>query len=531
MNTRRLIVFAIPVALVVVVAALLALRAMKREPTSPYDAVFRAEPQPRTVKPVTEAPSRQSASMSSAGGTLGLEGDKQKLSLVIPEHALLGPEDVALERLREIENLPEGARFVAGADLAPDGVGFTKAATLRVQLPRGAQTDNLVAFAYEESGNYFHYHPFFIQGDTVEIPLDGFSGGGVIEVVGTIPVINPGGPERTAKQLLADVLRRAKGKQVRQLKRGEEGDVDPRLLDEARGILNAWYRLGVKPDLRVAERDDAKVTGAISHLLSWRTQVELFGLEEHFQKEYDEALASAARGIRHALFQAEKRCVKQKDPNQVAEMLRWLGLAQSLGLESRAGLTAEEITKNVRACAAFELEIDSKFTVDILSFRGQNVVRHVASGNIPLSLGENYTLTGVGNVSERLVTDLPGCTTGPHSLNVTATATLNINTRRSAKHRVSLLVHVPTVQKANYYECQTSGATYFADDSGWAGFFSDLHAEERTGQDAEACCTYLIKGWTIGKGEIFAEKSYQNNVGPIEVENTKLTLRHAPKAR
>ena len=221
---------------------------------SPYDKVFQSQPQPVTVGPVIDEMVKGEKTIEPSGGTIKMKRGGQTITLEIPDGSLFSPEDVTVQAIKSINNLPEGARFIAGAKLEPDGLGLVKPATLTIQLPSSSVQDNLVAFAYERDGTSFHFLPSFGDGNVIEIPMTGFSGGGVIDIPGLIPIINPGTPEQTAKQLLADVLRRAGRKQQRELKRGEEKDIDPRLLQEARGILNTWYRVGVKADLKVAEK-------------------------------------------------------------------------------------------------------------------------------------------------------------------------------------------------------------------------------------------------------------------------------------
>ena len=413
-------------------------KAISLPSTGPYDKVFRLKPQPVAVTPVKTETSK-SALIPEDGGTLALK-DQQEMILNVPKGALLSSEEIKLQALKTLEQLPEGYRFIAGAELTPDGLGFVKNSTLSIKLPSGTPTGNLVAFAYEEGGQNFYLQPYSIEEDIVEIPLSGFSGGGIIDIPALIPIINPGTPEQTAKQLLADVLKRAGGKMLSEIKKGKEGSVDPKLQDEARGILNAWYENGVKPDLKAAEKDDSKVDGAIRHTLVWREQVHVFGLDQYFQKEFEQSLNSAAKAVKHGVYQSDKRCLNQKDPRQVSSLLRWLKLTQQVGLAGRAGLVEEEIQKKAKNCVVFEIHMDSTINAPSISIYTNTKL------NAILELSDDFLrLTGSGVVEEGPAGWSGGCRQNPITYNFTIPDTqFNINFNKLVSGTNPLL---PTIKK------------------------------------------------------------------------------------
>lgn len=492
-------------------------------PSSPYDKVFKSEPAPVAVVPV-KAEISQSAVISEKGGTLTL-GDQQEMSLTLPEGALLSPEEITFQGLNSIDQLPEGSRFIAGAELTPDGLGFVKSSTLSIKLPTGTPTENLAAFAYEEGGQNFYFTPYSIEDGVAEIPIDGFSGGGIIDIPALIPIINPGTPEQTAKQLLADVLKRAGGKMLKEIKKGKEGQVDQKLLDEARGILNAWYQNGVKPDLKTAEKDDAKVDGAIDQMISWRTVVQLFGLDEHFRKEFEASLNSAAKAVKHGVFQSDKRCINQKDPGQVVALLRWLKLTQKYGLAGRANLSEEEIRKKAKNCVVFEIHMDSLFNFNTLTFK----LPAKLDGMLQLS-DDFLRLTGSGTVEEgpfTYTTGFGGCRQDVISYNFTIPDTkFNINFHSKAATQIDLALDLGAGGEVRL-NCTGYTGPDLRTLVPWSNdYFPAFHEDELVSGSKN---TYFLKNWQfVGSKDIYAQKIYKRSLQGA-TENTTFTLKHTPR--
>lgn len=495
--------------------------------TTPYDKVFKSKPQPVAVNPV-KSDASESALISEEGGTLTLK-DQHELTLTLPKGALLSPEEISLQSLKTIDGLPEGSRFITGAELAPDGLGFVKSSTLSIKLPPGIPTENLAAFAYEEGGQNFYFQPYSIDGDTFEIPINGFSGGGIIDIPALIPIINPGTPEQTAKQLLADVLKRAGGKMLNEIKKGKEGQFDQKLLDEARGILNAWYQNGVKPDLKTAEKDDAKVDEAIGHMLVWRAQVNVFGLDQHFQKEFEESLNSAAKGVKHGVHQSSQRCINQKDPRQVSALLRWLKLSQVLGLAGRAGLSEEEIQKKAKNCVVFEIKMDSIFTVPLV---GNMKIPAQLKGTLELS-GDFTHFIGSGIVDEGPMWYSTGgggsCQTQPNSYGFTINDTqFNINLRKVSSPKINLFISFDGGGQEVGLDCRPIGpGVAISIPAPWsADYFEGFHEAELVSKSERK---YFLQNWQyLGSGEIYAQKIYKKTIYGA-TENTTFTLKHTPR--
>lgn len=493
---------------------------------SPYDKVFRSKPQPVSIRPVIDEEVKNEKTIEPNGGYIEVLAGGQKVSLEIPAGSLFSPEEVSIQTIKTINNLPEGTQFITGVKLEPDGLGLVKPATLIIHIPPSVNRDDLVAFAYEADGSFFHFLPSFGDGNSVEIPMTGFSGGGIIDVPGLIPVINPGTPEQTAKQLLADVLRRGAKKQERELKQGERKDLDPRLLAEAQGILNAWYRAGVMADLKIAQTDDAQVDGALKQMITWRVYVEVFGLEPHFQKEYEESLNSAARAIKHAVYQADKRCSNQKDPSQIAALLRWLKLAKELGLAGRAGLSEEEIQKKAKNCVVFEIHMESLFTFPALTFKLPAKLDGV------LELSDDFLrLTGNGTIKEGPFTYSTGMGGGCHqdaiSYNFTIPDTkFNINLHKKSSAKVDLTLDL------------SAGGDVRLNCSGYTGpalnipvpwsndYFPGFHEDELVSGTKS---TYHLKNWQIvGTKDIFSQKVYKRSLQGA-TEDTIFILKHTPR--
>lgn len=493
--------------------------------TSGYEKVFRSRPKPVAVEPVKTQTSKTER-VTEKGGKVILK-DQQEYGLTVPEGALLSEEEIGMSSLEKIDGLPEGARLVAGVELEPEGLGFVKSAVLTIQLPTGTKTENLVAFAYEEGGKNFYFQPYSgLENGVAEIPVDGFSGGGIIDIPALIPVINPGTPEQTAKQLLADVQRRMGAKMMREIKKGGEGVVDPKLLNEARGILNAWYKEGVRVELNAAEKDDARVDGAVKQMLVWQAQVQLFGLDSNFGKEFEESLTSAAKGVKHGVFQSGKRCVNQKDPKQVAALLRWLRLTQLVGLAGRAGLTEIEIAEKAQKCVVFTIHMDSKVVVPSL---GGLKTTAVLDGTLALS--DDFTrFEGGGRVEEGPFSYSTGgggrCQQGAVSYGFSVVDTkFNINWHKKAEAKVELILSLEGVGVEAPMSC-TGGVTVNIPAPWGEDYIPGLHQDELIDKEGNE---YWIRKWQIvGSKQVYAQKVYKRTIEGV-TEETTFILKHTPR--
>lgn len=121
------------------------------------------------------------------GGTISATAaGGAKLTLTIPKDALLTDKTVTLTPIVSLGGLPKGSRFLGGAQLAPEGTGLGKNATLTVEISAAASAKHLHAIGWTGTGKTPFTYAAARTGSAVRIKVGHFSGYGV-EDGSTIP--------------------------------------------------------------------------------------------------------------------------------------------------------------------------------------------------------------------------------------------------------------------------------------------------------------------------------------------------------
>jgi hypothetical protein len=321
--------------------------------TSATGAVTTGPPTPADLPAlsVSYAPDVSAAVISEvdgSGGTLTTtDAAGAVYTLTIPEGALRGPEAITMTPIGVQQSDIEGLT-IAGVALEPEGLVFLRPATLEIERANPPAA----AFGSSDGGSDFHLTPASV-GTTTRIPVPHFSEVGVIEGRAEADKVRDGyrGGHRQVRYLqeLATVMERVEDPEAR--------------LDAVSAVFDDWFA-----DItRVAEgaNSPSQVNDIYAEFLvatSNLTAIEV--ILEQALSSLGPAISVAASAIQDAtdrMFrEANLRCIQDREPNRVFEMLRWGTLHQFLWDEGWGPHDrAEEFEKALDACMRFEASFKS----------------------------------------------------------------------------------------------------------------------------------------------------------------------------
>jgi hypothetical protein len=268
-----------------------------------------------------------------AGGTVSTTArDGTKYTLSVPAHALLADTTVSVTPVVSLRGLARGAKLRGAVQLAPEGLGLIRPATLTIATRRRAK--GVRGTAWRGSGRYASRYPTALRRGTVRLRVVHFSG-------------------------YADF-------------QGPVGDL-PKLADATR----AYYQDHVLKDMTKAESNDSVAAAAIQEWMGWERQAEVVG--SGFMDRERDTLAQKVPKITHnQIEQAYGRC---KDKHDVGSELRNLmrlenqaallagGSVLGHRLTGAARQLAEQlpalISDRLRKCGSFEVDFETELTENV----------------------------------------------------------------------------------------------------------------------------------------------------------------------
>ncbi len=349
------------------------------------------------VKPELEKGKAQSAlvSASSGGKIEAKSASGVTYTLDIPQDALLGDEVITLAPVAQVDGLPLSGGLVGAVELLPDGMRLAKAATLTITVPSGVQASGLIGFACGGSGEDLHLYPVTVDGDKISTSLVHFSsyggGQGTQQDMQAQLARTPATAESRFEQAIAAAVASAN-------QAGEKLS-SSQLIENA---LRTFFDDHVGPDLKAAETDDQSLDAALEEYWSWRSLVELFGMEDdRFQKEFATAAASLKKALQNAFDVASQKCSSDQDWQRGLEMIKVARAAALLEKSPNPGNfkasaidSLSAITPQLQVCWKFTLNYDSTITWDFSDSRGSmDIIAHVKAA-VPLLLKTDLTSFG-----------------------------------------------------------------------------------------------------------------------------------------
>lgn len=457
---------------------------------------------------------KKSEIISAKGGSLSLEGDQGKrINLDFPKMSILGTSDITVTQIQNIDGLPAGATLINGVQINSLEDKLGKLATLDVELPEEVSGKRLLGFVYDQDGKNFRRFPVEIKDGKAIFSLDHFSGYGVISVDDSYKDPPTKLQVREEAQL-----------KVRELLKGNEG-LTEELKSQILSIMQDWYQRAVKPGLEKAKQNDELVIDAVHEFVVWWQGAQSLGMDKDTLKnESEEGKRLSAEAIKNASEKAYQKCTKEKDPAQAGKLMKLYALAHLLGTEGISGLNVEDIKNKVIKCANFEV----KFTSQMVHHTVVGTIdRYSVSGMIPLTMNEDFSLAGEGEIKgEGFTLNGKPCTQSRPEVYLVKVLQTKFTTAEE-KPGISLLYDMGEELSDIRANCFEPGVSVEMGGTMWDGDFAFIHEGERV-QDN------IIKfsNWEIlGKGEVYAKKTYKQTktLGvPID-ENTTLELIHKPK--
>jgi hypothetical protein len=135
---------------------------------------------PLEASPVPETTQAATATIGSAGGALdATAADGTQFHLVIPAQAVPDGTQVTMTPISSLGAVGS-ARFVAGVQLAPEGLVLIHAGTLTITPSHAVPIAGQIAYGYDGTGDDVHQVPL-APTHAVVIPVDHFSGLGLLD--------------------------------------------------------------------------------------------------------------------------------------------------------------------------------------------------------------------------------------------------------------------------------------------------------------------------------------------------------------
>ena len=239
------------------------------------------------------------ATITSAGGTITATGSNGVVyTLTIPADALIETTEIGLAPIDSIDNIPFNNGLSAGFQLSPDGLQFSKPASLAVQLAAPVQAESISGFIYEGDGKEIHLQAMDVNGSTLTFAVYHFSGGGA--AINPVPLPTPGSARAKAEQGIAILL---------------NNRARPPAADAIADILRAWYTASVKPGLQGAttDPDPLRILDEYRSWMLFATQGPFpntlqAGVELLLEPELGEATTLAINAMQQLITQSNQTC-------------------------------------------------------------------------------------------------------------------------------------------------------------------------------------------------------------------------------
>jgi len=381
-----------------------------------------------------------------------------------------------------------------------------------------------MGFSYEKNGKDFCFYPITVRNNKAIFNINGFSGYGIINIGSSDGVPpRPSTIQAQAKQYIAQII---KGAQIDMATKSSESLNE----DQTRrigNILKGWFNAALKPKLTAAEGNPDLTEDAAHEYLAWSQIVQGLGFDRELADENEQALNSLANSVKRGVDKTIDKCVQEKDPSLISRLFKLFKLATMLGLDGRNGLNVESIKERALKLASFELRIATSIHLKYPQYSDDIFNANITgSGSVPLSINDNFMLTGSGNFSLQKV-DLN--INVPNDIAITDTLsalaygfTEAINGDRSEPFVESYNIDVTPIQ-LNMSPDPKSVLINFS--AAYAG------GEEPVWEEALKGChpgvfsggLYKITGWNLsGKGSVFATSTLTGNtrIEGLDVKDT-----------
>lgn len=371
------------------------------------------------VQAVTDGSRAVTQHVPTTGGTLSANGaDGSAFTLDIPAGALLSDQDVTLTPVTSIQGLPLSGGLAAAVHIEPEGLILYESATLTIQPAVAVARSQEITFSYQGTGAEFFLHPPLPVAGAVRLPILHFSGYGLGR--GTqadldaqalrLPTLPA---DQFAQRLAARLLPQARSGVFGPSTAGDEpplGQTTAASCGPVGDDFRADYRDSIVTRLPDIVSDCEKLRLRTPDLRWFIQFAQALGCGNDLSREIANVQDFILSGQVHCYNQAFTKCVNDKDPAQVAEILRW---RLELGRDGHED--AVDPTKLDR-CLRFELDFESTMAShsDALAGAQFGVASHLETKQgIPIRYNQADFLAGSGPLaydSASFTGSAAGCT-------------------------------------------------------------------------------------------------------------------------
>jgi hypothetical protein len=335
-----------------------------------YDAL---PPNPVTLTVTADAAKTVKATIGVKGGRLKLETPEAFYELEIPEGAFLYPVEVTMAPLQRVEGLGEKVTGVLGVKLGPDGMELWDSAWLAVRPKAGGTLTGFFPFAFFGDGQTPHYGNFVRAEDgSIFLQVTHFSGYGA--ALGTVAseVLNQAKPDpegfgteygNPLRALWGGVVDATAGET--DVKTGGETIED--VINRRMG--DSWKTGGAARKRLAGQWPQPGECGGLDGTIKFVT-----GQNEGVDKARQENPNSPAAKLDKIPFEPSQwrtilACAKPPiavcfgtgNPKPLVAYIKQLKAYRPEAPEEQArmGAVREWLDENLKACAAYEMRIDS----------------------------------------------------------------------------------------------------------------------------------------------------------------------------
>ena len=298
---------------------------------------------PVQANPIPESSQASTATIGSAGGMLSATAaDGTRFTLDIAANSVPNGTQITMTPLSALGGGGFSRKFVAGVQLAPEGLELVHGGTLTIVPSHSVPITRQVAYGYGGSGDDLHEVPLAPR-RAIQIPLAHFSGVGLLDgaaqaLAGTGSAILDRYSALIAQELEADRL-------------GYISDSDAFADCQAllRRALGDLMHQEVPPGLN----DDDAAQKAIRDLLTVARTSALLG-DDH-ESLFDQELPTIYKLLEGIYNRAQERCASNHDLSQIAKIL------DTDRTEQLFGNSGHDIPEDLK-CLRFRLEFHSQIS-------------------------------------------------------------------------------------------------------------------------------------------------------------------------
>lgn len=502
----------------------------------PVSGYFTGPANPLDVQAHTDPSRRATTTIDSAGGVLETTGaDGTHYRLIVPEGALLSPEQISMTPIRAVDGLPFSGGLAAGVQLEPSGLRFIDYVTVEITGHPPLAPERETGFLYQRDGLEFQLYPIEESAAKTTFRIIHFSGVGIAS-----------GTEAERNAQLLRTTRDVEGRFGQQLASYFHPDgID---LPGVEATLRAYHDQVLKPLVTAAASDDGVAMQAINRYLPWARMLELLFSSEEFMLAERQAMHDQwLEIIKNLAVKAHRRCIEQNRPEELPMILSWWRMLALMGLGGE--LPADAIS----SCARFELDFRAKVTQkQAFNLEGPEVWKgEVLAENLIIE-PDPATLEQRGGKDAQYVdfrVEIPphkpgtGCWHGGGEWESTFPLTvsrllIDLNPIQHLdgtygypeieRGKIALSI-VPFLVREYQYLVDCGGGTGAGDWGAWlAPTFFELHEDQ-----LDEYGGMVFTDWTVptGGGSMLGAKTYFRTVmlgGQETREETTLELYHAP---